>query len=329
MQKKDELLNLLYFYPSEYLSSKNLAEKLDVSQKDIYRYIRQLRSEGYKIKGQTNNGYSIDREDALSFEGIRQYYPIEKEKVRIFSSLPSTNTTAKEMAACGAPEGTLCIAEKQTHGRGRMGRDFFSPSNSGIYMSIILRPNFTPKDSVLITTMAAVAVCDAIEKITDCSPKIKWVNDIYIRDRKVCGILTESVFNTENEKIDFSILGIGLNLTKPQKGFPRPIKTIAGSVLMNKEKGSRCKMIGLILKHFYKYYLNFENKSFVKAYQSKDFLAGKDVEVRRGMEVYSARVLGVNDDLSLRIINDDGITENLSSGEISIKIQKKKHNDIK
>lgn len=321
MKKKDELINLLYYYPTSYFSSKVLAEKLNISQKEVYSYIRKLRAEGYNIKGKTSKGYSFVRDNSISAKEIMQYFSIEKEKIRIFTSLPSTNTTAKEMASCGAPEGTICIADAQTHGRGRMGRQFFSPGGSGIYMSIILRPAFSPSESLLITTIAAVAVCDAIEEICACTPKIKWVNDVYISDKKVAGILTEAVFSNDNHKIEYAVLGIGLNLKAPEEGFPKQIHKIAGAVLNAEETCSRNKMIALILKHFYKYYLAFENKSFIKAYKNRDYLAGKEVIVTRGDSVYDALVKGINEDLSLKIEKANGLIENLSSGEVSIKLQ--------
>lgn len=320
MNNKDALLNLLFFYPSQFISSETLAQKLNISKKDVYRLICQLRSDGYPIVGKTNNGYKFEPIDKISAEEIHAYFSYDKNKIRIFSSLPSTNTTAKEMASCGAPEGTLCIAETQTHGRGRLGRDFFSPANTGIYMSLVLRPKLKSENILLITTMAAVAVCDAISEISGFNPQIKWVNDIYLHDKKVCGILTEASFNIETEFPEYLILGIGVNLTNPQKGFPKNLKQIAGHVLDDSKLCSRSRMIADILKHFYKYYNNFEPKTFIDIYRSRDFLSGKNVTVSRGSDSFPAHVLGVNSDLSLKIMNEKGKIENLFSGEVSLKL---------
>lgn len=320
MNNKDALLNLLFFYPSQFISSDTLSQKLSISKKDVYRLIRQLRSDGYPIIGKTNSGYKFEPVDKISAEEIHSFFSYDKNKIRIFSSLPSTNTTAKEMASCGAPEGTLCIAETQTHGRGRLGRDFYSPAKSGIYMSLVLRPRVKSENILLVTTMAAVAVCDAIIEITGLNPKIKWVNDIYLHDKKVCGILTEASFSTESDIPEYLILGIGVNLTNPQKGFPNNLKQIAGHVLDDNKLCSRSRMIAAILKHFYKYYNKFELKAFIDIYRARDFLSGKDVTVNRGTDSFPAHVLGVNNDLSLKIMNENGKIENLFSGDVSLKL---------
>lgn len=321
MQSKDELLKLLYFYPNNYIKSQDLARRLGLPKTEIYKIIKELRMEGFDIYGCTNRGYALKPiDDIVSPENLSKYSNITPEMFRVFSSLPSTNSTAKEMAVCGAPDGTVCIAESQTKGRGRFDRQFFSPKQTGIYMSVILRPTFSTAEIIQLTPLAAVAVAEAAEKITNEPTQIKWVNDVYFKDKKICGILTEAAINPDTKKFDYVILGIGVNLYTPQDNFPDNIQNIAGSLLSKPLPDARCKMIGEILKHFYHYYYNFEKKAFLEAYRSRSILDGKNVEVFRGDASYRASVLGINDDFSLKIRLSDGSTENLSSGEVSLKI---------
>ena len=149
-------------------------------------------------------------------------------KKTYLSEIDSTNRYLKELAATGAPEGTVVIANKQSAGRGRLGRSFFSPEEKGIYMSILLRPEIELERAVLITSMAAVAVARAVERVSTIPAQIKWVNDIFINRKKVCGILTEAGINTEKGSLDYAVLGIGVNVGSME--FPAELKEIATSV---------------------------------------------------------------------------------------------------
>ncbi len=321
MSAKDELLKLLYFYPSDYISCDKLARRLGISRNAVYKHIQDLRSEGYDIQGCTKRGYALQNiNDILTPAELARFYPISTEKVRVFSSLPSTNTTAKEMAVCGAPEGTLCIAEAQTRGRGRLERQFFSPKQSGLYMSIILRPKLAPSDALLLTTLAAVAVAETAEMLTGHPAQIKWVNDVYFRGKKICGILSEAAFDAEAQRLDYVVLGIGVNLYTPKGNFPAPIHEIAGALFSSPLPHARCRVTAGILERFYHYYNRIEEKEFLKPYQDRSLLSGRNVEVIRGDEVFPATVIGVNDDFTLQVLLRDGRLNNLSSGEVSIKI---------
>ncbi len=319
MSVKDELIKLLYFYSADYIPADTLARRLGISRSGVYKYIKELRREGYPICGCTNRGYALSVvEDTLSPEAIVRFYPMEQEKIRHFSSLPSTNTTAKEMAKCGAPEGTVCIADTQTKGRGRMHRSFFSPHQSGLYMSIVLRPNLQAEDALLITTLAAVSVAETIEKLTEQRAQIKWVNDVYLENKKVCGILTEAAFDAAG-KISYAVLGIGVNVYPPAGGFPKDLEKIAGSVFASPMPSVRARMAAGILEHFFRGYRCLAKKEHLAAYQEKSFLTGKSITVMRGEETFPAVVLGIEEDFSLRILCADGQEKTLSSGEVSVK----------
>jgi len=323
LASRDALLQLLYFYSANYISADSLAFRLGISRNTVLRYIRQLRKEGFPIHGCTNRGYAlVNPEDIISPSELAKYYPIETEKVRVFSSIPSTNTMAKEMAECGAPEGTVIIAEKQTHGRGRHNRLFHSPDKSGLYMSIVLRPSLAPSDTLLITTLAAVAVSEAIELLTHRATQIKWVNDVFLDGKKVSGILTEASFQADTGRIDYVVLGIGVNVYMPENGFPAEINNIAGSLFHTAIPHGRCRLAAYILERFYHYFQSIEKKEFLEPYRQKNFLLERKIDVIGGNSIYPATVLGINDDFTLKISLSDGQTKNLSSGEVSVRLDK-------
>lgn len=320
MHIKDEILKLLFYYSPEYITADSLALRLGVSKSTVLRYIRSLRKEGHIIYGCTNKGYSLQNasDDITAYE-ISKFYPVEPEKIRIFSSLPSTNATAKEMAGCGAPEGTILIAEEQTHGRGRLGRKFYSPAQSGLYMSIILRPSLPPGETLLITTLAAVAVAEAIDELTNETTQIKWVNDVYLHNKKVAGILTEASIRPDTKETDYVVLGIGINAYKPLNGFPSDISEIAGAVYQAEVPQGRAKLIAAVLRRFEYYYKVIKNKEFLSVYAKKNLLLNQNVNVIQGENRYYAKVIGLNDDFSLKLLLPDGEITNLFSGELSVR----------
>ncbi len=247
-----------------------------------------------------------------------QNYLQTKYNILEYECLASTNDTAKELALGGAKENTVIIADRQTSGRGRMNRTFFSPEHSGIYMSILLRPEFSAEDSVLITPAAAVAVSEAIDEICGVSTKIKWVNDIYIKNKKVCGILCESGFTNDGY---FSILGIGINLYEPENSFPKEIENIAGAIYNTQpENEIREKLIAKVIDKFNFYYKNLLNKEFLKLYREKSNLIGKEVKYQKdGKEVF-ATVLGIDDNAHLIVKTKDS-EEHLYAGEVSVRLK--------
>ena len=240
-------------------------------------------------------------------------------EVQIFSELDSTNRYLKELAREGAREGTVIIANRQSAGRGRLGRSFFSPEGTGIYMSILLRPEIELQKSVRITSMAAVAVARAIEKISGIEAKIKWVNDIFLNGKKVCGILTESGIHTVTGTLDYAVLGIGVNVGKIE--FPEELKKIATSVCNEcNHTVTRTALIVEILKELEYWYPSLQDGSFLKESRERSLLLGKDILVVGTRESnYQAKALDL-DDMGHLWIEKEGKKELLHSGEVSIKI---------
>lgn len=324
MNVKQRVLAVLEENKGKNISGSDLADALAVSRNAIWKSVKALQEEGYRIKAVTNKGYSLsDENDILSAQSIRPYLSDRTESLRIEvkKSVTSTNTVLKEYAAKGEAEGKLLIAEEQTSGRGRLGRSFFSPANTGIYMSVLLRPKLTVEDSLFITTAAAVAVARAIETITGVRAEIKWVNDIFCSGKKVCGILTEAGIDFESGGLEYAVLGIGINVARPGEGFPSELEDIITGVFGKGQYGSdvRSRLIAEVMNIFWDYYDNISRKTFLKEYRERSFLLGKEVNVITGNSTKQAVALDIDDDARLVVKMADGEIKALSSGEVSVK----------
>ncbi len=324
MNVKHRVLAVLEENKGKNISGSDLADALAVSRNAIWKSVKALQEEGYRIKAVTNKGYSLsDENDILSAQSIRPYLSGRTESLRIEvkKSVTSTNTVLKEYAAKGEAEGKLLIAEEQTSGRGRLGRSFFSPANTGIYMSVLLRPKLTVEDSLFITTAAAVAVARAIETITGVRAEIKWVNDIFCSGKKVCGILTEAGIDFESGGLEYAVLGIGINVARPGEGFPSELEDIITGVFGKGQYGSdvRSRLIAEVMNIFWDYYDNISRKTFLKEYRERSFLLGKEVNVITGNSTKQAVALDIDDDARLVVKMADGEIKALSSGEVSVK----------
>ncbi len=257
--------------------------------------------------------------DIISSNNILQHLSCpENFSIQVLDSTASTNTLLKEKACLGAAEGTVIIAKKQTAGRGRLTRSFCSPKE-GLYLSLLLRPAFEGIDAVLLTSAAAVAVCEAIEKLTDKKPVIKWVNDILINNKKVCGILTEGCFNTKINAFDYIVVGIGVNISPPKGGFADEIKDIAGTVLPSPTEGFKNRFAAEILNGFFAYYSKIESRLHINPYKKRSAVLGKKITVLKETPI-QACALDIDESCRLLVEYPNGEREYLSSGEISIKL---------
>ncbi|WP_428244852.1 biotin--[acetyl-CoA-carboxylase] ligase [Eubacterium sp. Marseille-QA0814] len=325
MSVKDEVLKELENNKGDYISGGQLADNLGVSRNSVWKAIKALEKSGYEINAIPNKGYCLaEKNDILSSYSIKQHLKNPHLDISVFSSVTSTNTILKEMAEQGAKEGTVIIAEEQTAGRGRTGKQFYSPKGTGIYISILLRPDIPAEESLFLTTSAAVATARAIEDVSDKRALIKWVNDIYLEDKKACGILTEGAFNVETGKLDYAIVGIGINVCIPDGGFPDNIKDIA-TAIFDKQTDSinkRSILIANLLDYFMEYYKDFKSKSYVKEYIERSMIIGKTITVIEGSKTSVAKAIDIDKNCRLKVQFEDGTTKWLSSGEVSTKIHK-------
>ena len=234
----------------------------------------------------------------------------------------STNTELVELAKAGAREGTVLISTEQTVGKGRTGKSFYSPKDSGVYLSILVRPEFSPEDSLFLTTMAAVATAKTIESISDKEAKIKWVNDVYIDKKKVCGILTESALDPTNEKLDYAVVGIGINIAPPKGGFPDDIKNIATTVF-EQEPGSNMmnELVAHLLDYFMDYYKKKEKESYLQEYINRSNILGDRIIVYKGNMKLFCRAIDIDSRCRLIVEDEHSNEYTLNSGEVSIDIE--------
>ena len=235
--------------------------------------------------------------------------------------LDSTNTEAKRRAEAGADEGLVILAGRQTAGRGRLGRSFFSPAAAGLYMSLLLRPGAYVDRPVRITTAAAAAVALAAEAVSGRACGIKWVNDILLDGKKVCGILTEASFLPDGSALKYAVLGVGVNLCDPPGGYPEELRHTAGSLFGPRApEGAAARLAAGILDCFWGYYRALDKKDYLAPYRERSVAVGRTVEVISPSGSRRAFVTGIDDDSGLLVRYSDGTEDVLSSGEISIRL---------
>lgn len=245
-------------------------------------------------------------------------YLDKSKKIKYFEKITSTNTVLKEMAANGEEENTILISDYQTKGRGRLGKTFFSPRGCGIYLSYLIKPEIAPKDAVFITVAAAVAMVRAIDNVFSVKTKIKWVNDIYYENKKLCGILTEGSIKDENT-LSYAVLGLGINIKNPESGYPEDfaykttnLEEIAGDISDEK----KWQLIGEFITTFDKVFSD-KNKSYVKEYKEASCLTGCKIEILSGEHKGFAKALDIDDNARL-VVEKDGKNFCIDSGDISI-----------
>lgn len=249
MSTKERLLSILEENKGEYLSGEEIASRLELSRAAVWKGIQALRREGHQISAVTNKGYALNLDsDVLSKQGILTWLKEKNGWVEVRQEMVSTNEWLKQEAlAKKLPHGSLAAAQYQSGGKGRRGRSFYSPKDSGLYLSVLLHPKKTAQESLEITAAAAVAVCKAVEQVCGVSLGIKWVNDLYLEEKKVCGILTEAVTDFETGDIEFVVVGIGLNLYPPEGGFPKYLEHVAGTILEPGQGADRNRLAGEIV----------------------------------------------------------------------------------
>lgn len=235
--------------------------------------------------------------------------------IELLEETDSTNRRLRKVAEDGAPEGSVLFALHQTAGKGRMGRTFFSPAGSGLYFSILLRPQ-AMADGMKITAAAGIAVAEAVQEVLGIDLSIKWVNDLYLGNKKVCGILAESAMDGKGG-FDYCILGIGLNVFEPQH-WEDALDQIAGALLPEMQENVMEPLAAAILDRFFDWYRNLSDPRLMDAYRSRSFLQGKKVTAVRGESRTVGVVQGISDEGELLLQTDDGELLFICSGEVRL-----------
>ena len=322
MNVKTRLLNILDNSRGAYVSGAALAVELSVSRNAVWKAAQSLREDGYIISAAMNKGYSLmSSSAALTVDGISAHLKAKDIfRIDVRKSVSSTNTLLRELAAGGAPEWYVVAAQEQTSGKGRMGRSFHSPAGHGAYFSLLLRPGLKSADAVLLTPAAAVAAALAIEEATGIRAGIKWVNDLVVDGKKVCGILTEATFDMESGYIESAVLGIGINVTRPQGGYPVEIAACAAPLLSasSDSEGVRCRLIAATLDYLRGFYLDLSARAFLSEYRARSVLLGRKINVMTSDGARPAKALEIDDDCRLVVRYENGETSALNSGEVSV-----------
>jgi len=316
---KEQILNILEERKGEYVSGEEIAEKLSVSRNAVWKGINSLKNEGHIITAVTNKGYCLSEKSNI-FTAQSVYSGLspelrEKLSVSVIPVVGSTNTELKALAEKGGDDGTVLIALEQTAGRGRLGRSFYSPKDTGLYMSILLRPDFSASEALNITACAAVAAAKAIDLAAGVETCIKWVNDIYLNGKKVCGILTEASMDFESGGLNYAVLGIGVNLNT--RDFPDELQNIAASV-SDGNADLRPLISAEFLNVFFGYYSRLSECGFLSEYRSRSMLTGKEIAFARGNEIFNGTVKGIDDEMRLVVILENREETAFSSGEVQL-----------
>lgn len=306
-----------------YVSGQQLSEALGVSRTAVWKYIRQLEEEGYRIEAVRNRGYRLAEEaDVITGPELASMLHTQwlGKRIEYFPETDSTNIQARRLAEEGAPSGTLAVADCQKAGKGRRGRSWVSPPGTGIWMSLVLRPDILPASASMVTLVAGMAAAKGIRAVTGLDAGIKWPNDVVVQGRKVCGILTE--MSTEEESIRHVVVGMGINVNT--EAFPEELLETATSLKL--EAGApvkRSPVIAAVAEAFEDYYSRFLetcNMELLKEeYNGLLVNRGRIVRVLDPGKEYQGKALGIGSDGSLLVEREDGKVETVISGEVSVR----------
>ena len=319
---KEEILRLLRSADG-YISGQELCNGFGVSRTAVWKAINQLKEAGYEIEAQQNKGYRLMAAPDLMTEAeIKSLMHTEwvAKEVLYFDTIDSTNTKAQELAEKGYPSGTLVVADKQESGKGRRGRSWVSPSGTGIFMTLMIKPDINPNNASMLTLVAALAVAKAITSVTGEEALIKWPNDIVVNSKKVCGILTE--MNAQFDYINHIVVGIGINVHN--ESFPEEISQMASSLMIEAggKRFHRAQIIAETMSYFEQYYDTFlktqDLSALVREYDELLVNRNKSVRVLDPKEPFDGKAMGITPKGEL-IVDTWESRKLVSSGEVSVR----------
>lgn len=319
---KEEILRLLRSADG-YISGQELCNRFGVSRTAVWKAINQLKEAGYEIEAQQNKGYRLMAAPDLMTEAeIKSLMHTEwvAKEVLYFDTIDSTNTKAQELAEKGYQSGTLVVADKQESGKGRRGRSWVSPSGTGIFMTLMIKPDINPNNASMLTLVAALAVAKAITSVTGEEALIKWPNDIVVNGKKVCGILTE--MNAQFDYINHIVVGIGINVHN--ESFPEEISQMASSLTIEAggKRFHRAQIIAETMSYFEQYYDTFlktqDLSALVREYDELLVNRNKSVRVLDPKEPFDGKAMGITPKGEL-IVDTWESRKLVSSGEVSVR----------
>lgn len=317
------ILDLFRNSPDGYVSGEEMSRILGVSRTAVWKHINGLKELGYRIDAVPSRGYRLTaRPDLLTAAELEVGNKRVGRKIIALAETDSTNTVAFRIAEEGEEEGTVVLAETQSRGRGRLGRQWESPAGVNLYCSIILRPPMEPLKATQLTFLSAVAVAKAVEATTKLRPEIKWPNDILIGAKKVAGLLNE--LSAETERINFVILGIGVNINMRQKQFPATLRHPATSLFIEQrrkvDRGSFARALFAALDELYDLYLHIGYEAIRQEWLSRCTIIGRNVSVSLQENVIKGKAIGIDEMGALLVETRPGQVERILAGDVSLQI---------
>lgn len=323
MNTKDEVLAVLGT-SDDYVSGEKMSEIVGVSRMAINSAVKSLRESGYIIKSSTNRGYMLESSpDIISCGALSLYLPPHRaDNVICLKSVDSTNNYLRTLAIEGKPHGTVAIAESQSAGRGRMGRSFASPESKGVYLSMLIRPEqVRAEETSAVSAWVAVAIRDAVARAYGVDAGIKWVNDLTLGNKKICGILTEMSIESETGHIQYMVVGAGVNVNETEEDFPKEFRSVATSLKMETAKNyNRVRLAAEMIKSLDKLCSDFPSRKqyYLDSYRKYNVTTGKDVRLISGSAESVGFAKAIDDDFAL-VVETDGKEKSVHSGEVSVR----------
>ncbi|MCX7568691.1 biotin--[acetyl-CoA-carboxylase] ligase [Tumebacillus sp. DT12] len=319
---QESILHMLREQPGGFVSGEAMCQACGVSRTAIWKHIKELQDAGYEIEAVRNKGYRlVQSPDLVTASEIRDGLrtSLLGQSIVYHETIDSTNTMAQKLALNGAPEGTLVIADEQTAGRGRRGRNWFSPPHSGVWMSLILRPQLPVAHAAQITLVTAVAMARALTRLTGVEAGIKWPNDILFDKRKCCGILTE--MHAEFDQVHHLVLGIGINVNVPQEQFPEELQSIATS--LQGVKGvpiPRAEVVRAVMEELEPLYRRYVDgggfASIREDWKRSNITLGRQIVAQTARGPITGEALDIDEFGVLLVRREDGETEKIYSADI-------------
>jgi BirA family biotin operon repressor/biotin-[acetyl-CoA-carboxylase] ligase len=319
---RDKVYALLRQQGDRFCSGQELSDQLGISRTAVWKAVDALRRDGYDIEARQGLGYRLlSAPDALTEREVRRYLKVDCPRLHCFEVIDSTNSYLKREAMTGAPSGAVAVAEGQDAGRGRQGRAFLSPPGKGVYLSILLRPQLPPDRLLGATGMAAVAMCRAIEAVSEASIGIKWTNDLVLGGKKVGGILTEMGLEGETGLTDYLVTGIGINVRQTPEDFGPEVAQIATSLLQQGIDASRPALAGAMVNELYRLSadLGGDVAPWVEEYRRRCVTLGKEVRLLWSQDQKTAVAEDVDDQFGLVVRFPDGSRDTVRTGEVSVR----------
>lgn len=323
MSTRDQILSLFYGRKGDCLSGQEISEQLGISRAAVWKQVKSLREQGFRIEAKHAQGYRLlEAPELLLSTDIKRSLETRVIGSEIISlqEVDSTNVQIKKLAERGAAEGTVLIADRQSAGRGRLGRRWESPSGVNLYCSILIKPQMPVQQAPQLTFLSSVAVVETLSEVCSLSAQVKWPNDILVNGAKICGLLNE--MDAETEMLHYVILGIGVNLNMAVEQFPPQLNYPATSVLREMgQRVDRARFLKVLLEKIDQSYDDLQKDGFAsirRRWESLCDIMNKRVSVSQQFDELTGTVVGLDPDGALRVQGDTGGIERILAGDVRL-----------